>query len=212
VKPTSHEDAGEFSWRMKRRSMTRPGRLIGAAVVVALAVPLATPPAGADERSRDDPRDAGPRLDIRRVSHGHVGEDEFLHDITMYRRFPSRMFRPGGRGRLEVFLYEKKNQEDGTLVQMVSRVKLVWRDGRLRGPIFDELHEGLFPERIGTARVSRPDRRTVRVVVPRDVLGDLENPPVYIWVVRSRFRDGNRCNPPCWDVAPGWGGVHHRVG
>jgi hypothetical protein len=172
------------------------------AVAGALVLGLVAGPAAADVVTRKDPKDTLGRLDIRRISHGHAGEDAVTHTITTYGEYSSRLLdwsqRPGGM--LLLFI---DGVDDGWERIVVVR----WRDGRLRAPIFDE------DRRVGMAQVTRPNRRTVKVTLQKRQLGDLGDPPQYLWRAISLFRNRGRCKGvfSCLDGAPNGREVRHRL-
>jgi hypothetical protein len=179
-------------------------KVIAGAVVTMLALSL-VPPAAADSISRRDPKDTQGRLDIRRISHGHRGDDAFVHTISTYRRFPSKLLRPSGRAGGVFLLWLADDPSfDGTL-----RIVLVrWRNGRLRAPIFDFWTD----RRVGTARVTRPNRRTIRIVIPKRALGTLGEHPGYYWAATSVYWDRGACSEDgCWDGAPNRRAVRHFI-
>jgi hypothetical protein len=170
--------------------MPGPRKLVLATVAGAVAVALVQPPAAADVVIRKDPKDTAGRLDIRRVAHGHDGDDAVTHKITTYRRFPSRVLKRQ-RTRFEVVIWDRHDRWAGI-------VFIWWRNGRLQAPIFDLYHG----HRIGSAEVTRPNRRTVMV---RIKLTDLGEPPgFYDWKVFSYFKNKGACGQRwrCMDEAP----------
>jgi hypothetical protein len=175
----------------KARKTTRTG------IAALLLVPLLAGSAVGDVVTRRDPKDTPGRLDIRRISHGHK-DDAVVHTVSMYRRFPSRLLE--GRGRaLGIFLFNREEER-------VRIVVVQWRNGRLRAPVFD-WEEG----RVGTARVSRPNPRTIRVVISESVLGGLGESPGYRWFALTVFKDGGRCKRWCEDTAPNRRPIRHRI-
>jgi hypothetical protein len=144
--------------------------------------------AQADQVRHRDPRDTRGRLDIRRIAHGHEGGHAVTHSISMYRAFSSRLLqRPSNR--LVLWLWES---EDDDWVRVII---VRWRDGRLRAPIWGD--DG----RVGNARVTRPNRRTVSVAVNLRHLGEGEQTGYY-WGVESFFANRNACRHGCVDRAP----------
>jgi hypothetical protein len=172
-------------------------------VAAALAVSLSPGPAAADFVSRQDPKDPNGRLDIRRVSHGHAGDDAVTHTIGTYRRFTSRLLRPHRRpGGTFVLLMAAPGLADGRIVF------LRWRKGSLRAPMFDLMTE----EFVGMARVTRPNPRAVRITLTKTQLGVLGDPPGYFWVGLSFYTNRARCREDgCFDVAPNRGLIRHRL-
>jgi hypothetical protein len=179
--------------------MTGHRRYLTVAIAGALVLALFAAPAAADVVTRKDPKDTPGRLDIRRVGHGHAGENAVTHTITTYRRFSSRLLIPK-RGAF--VLVTATPEGEGRIIV------IWWRNGRLRAPIFDMETE----RRVGSAKVSRPNRRAVRVTLEISQLGDLGDPARYRWVALSLFRDKGGCKGEgCVDIAPNRGSILHRL-
>jgi hypothetical protein len=156
-------------------------RAVVAGLAVSLVLSLGADPAAADSAYRRDPNDTAGRLDIRRIAHGHAGEDEFTHTVKTYQRFRSRLLRPR-RALIAMFV-----ETDAAFMCVV----VVWRNGSLRAPIFDDC-EG----RVGTAQVTRPNRRSVRVTLSES---DLGGPSVYLWGGLSYLAGTGGCARECFD-------------
>jgi hypothetical protein len=198
------------AWVLRRRApsrspsplhpsvMSKAKKSMRAGIAALLVIPLLAGTALGDVVTRRDPKDTPGRLDIRRISHGHAGDGAVVHTISTYRRFPSRLLKGRG-GAFGVFLFDPDEE----------RIRLVvvrWRNGRLRAPVFD-WDDG----RVGTARVSRPNPRTVRLVIPKGALGSLGEAPGYSWFAVSMYRDGGACKHWCEDVAPNRRPIRHVI-
>ena len=158
---------------MRRRA---GGYLAG--VLAGLAFAAAPSPASADERVILDGNDVAGPLDIRRATQGHAGPRAVTHSVTTFRRFRSSSLR--GQNVL-TFQFDT----NGRPARFERLVFVVWTNGRLRALVSNRRRV------IGTARVSRPNRRTVRVKVRERLL----DPAGYHWLVASFFRGG-------FDIAP----------
>jgi hypothetical protein len=167
-------------------------------VLTALAVGLAASGnAHADTNRISDGNDRPGRLDIRSASHGHAGA-RVVHTISTFRRWPARLLGPNTPN---LFAVEISTDGDRAL----ERVVLVFsRSGRMVAGVF-RLPSGRF---IGTASVSRPNARSVRVSIRRSRLG---NPLGYRWNAYSQFRSAaSGCNL-CIDRAPNSRRVLHDI-
>ena len=149
-----------------------------AVVLAGLVVAAAPSPASADGRAILDGNDVAGPLDIRRATQGHAGRKAVTHSVTTFRRFRSSFLR--GQNVL-TFQFDT----NGRPARFERLVFVLWTKGRLRALVSNRRRI------IGTARVSRPNGRTVRVTVRKRLL----NPAGYRWLVASFFRGG-------FDLAP----------
>jgi hypothetical protein len=179
-------------------------RLALSVIVGTVGLALVQAPAAADVVTRKDPKDTAGRLDIRRVSHGHAGEGAVTHTITTYRRFASRLLRPHGKATGVLQLWIDGDSDDGWWARQVV---VQWRNGRLRAPIFDAETQ----RRVGRAKVTRPNRRSVKVAIKLSHLGDLGESREYFWMAVSDFWNQTRCKSSCWDFAPNHRTIRHRL-
>ena len=165
------------------------------AVVALLVGGLATAgPAAADVKSAGDPNDTSSPLDIRRIAHGHAGTGAVTHSISTYERFSSQLLGSGRGFTLQFDLNKSRNSFE-------RFVFVGWQNGALRGLVVkgDRV--------VGRATVTRPNGRTVRIRIPKRLLG---NPAEYRWLTLSFFQ-GGPCAPRCIDLAPNRGLVFHDV-
>jgi hypothetical protein len=185
--------AGRERWARKLSVLRR---VVTGAFAIMLAFTLMGDPAVADTLSRDDPRDTLGRLDIRRVRHGHAGSDEVTHTISTYRRFGSRSLQ--GRTHFIIDMFLNDGDDERFIV-------IFWRNGSLRAPVF----RGDLT-RAGTARVTRPNRRSVKVTVREMILGD---PSKYAWVALLISHRGAQCSGEegCHDLAPNHREILHEL-
>jgi hypothetical protein len=168
----------------QRRTRGRTGVFSPAPLVLFLlagALAVAEPEiASASVQSFPDANDVAGKLDIRSVGHGHAGS-KLTHVLTTYERWPSSLLVNGNR--LVFKIDTNDNWRDG-----VERTLLVsWKDGELRAQIRNRAGRV-----VGNASIVRPDRRTIKVILSKQVVG---NAPGYRW--RARATDGR-----VTDVAP----------
>jgi hypothetical protein len=185
--------------RGKERSVSfRGSRSLWATLVLTLALVLVPAvPGMADEGFRTDPRDTPGRLDLRRIGHAHRGGDELVHRITTYRRFPSSILT--GRTVIGMVLWDANSAE-------IWVITIRWRRDALRAIIYHFEDDGNLA-RSGKAEVSRPNRKTVKVIVSED---QIANPSRYLWQVFASFRATPRCREEqaCFDET---GPLRHRL-
>ena len=160
-------------------------------VTLVMTVALVLVPAApgiADEGFRTDPRDTPGRLDLRRIGHAHRGDGGLVHRITTYRRFASSVLT--GRTVVGMVLQDANDFE-------LRIITIRWRRDALQAVIYRFDDDGSFL-RSGKAEVSRPNRKTLKVVVTEDQIG---NPSRYLWRVFSSFRATPRCREEqaCFD-------------
>jgi hypothetical protein len=141
------------------------------ATAVILVVGLAPSEASADPRTIRDGNDVAGRLDIKSARHGHQGA-RLVHAVTTFARFTSRSLRGG-----DSFTFQfDTNANHQTFERFVS---VFWRNGALRAFVSSRTRF------LGRAAVSRPNRRTVRIVVRKNLL---RSPLLrYRWLVGSSF-------------------------
>jgi hypothetical protein len=185
--------------RGKERSVSFLGTrsLLATLVMVAALVLVPAAPGIADEGFRTDPRDTPGRLDLRRIGHAHRADDALVHRITTYRRFDSSILT--GRTVVGMVLWDANSDE-------VRIITIRWRRDALRAIIYRFEDDGSLL-RSGKAEVSRPNRKTLKVVVTEDQIG---NPSRYLWQVFASFRATPRCREEqaCFDET---GVLRHRL-
>jgi hypothetical protein len=167
---------------MRRRA---GGYLAG--LLAGLVVAAVPSQASADGRAILDGNDVAGRLDIRRATQGHAGPRAVIHSVTTFQRFRSSLLR--GENAL-TFQFDT----NGRPARFERLVFIVWTNGRLRALVSNGRRI------MGAARVSRPNRRTVRVKVRERLL----DPAGYHWLVASFFQGK-------FDVAPNQGLAFHDM-
>ncbi len=113
-------------------------------------------------------------LDLRYAAHGHSGELSVAQSATTYDVFASKVLR------------QERTIAFALYVRYYSYPQLwvfvVWRRGALRAVVRD--NDGNV---IGYVPVSRPSRTSVKVALPKALLGD---PPSYRWAAFTTDRSG----------------------
>jgi hypothetical protein len=140
----------------------RRALLTGVAALTVLAAPAT---AKADEITVRDGNDVSTKLDIRSVSQGHTGR-RLTHSLRTYGSFSSR-FLDGNN--LIAFGFDTNGS-----ARSAERFAVVfWAGGRLRAVVVNA--KGHL---VAKAGVSRPNSRSVRVMLSRSSLG---SPVAYRW-------------------------------
>ena len=153
----------------------------------------------ADSRRISDGNDRPGRLDIRAATHAHSG-GQVVHTISTFGRWPGRLLRPQNGN---LFAVEIDTDTDRAL----ERVVLVYfLNGRMRAGVY-RLRRGslIF---IDAARASKPNSRTMRVVIRQSRLG---SPEGYEWFAHSEYRAPGACSAACVDHAPNNRPILHDV-
>ena len=172
----------------------RRGVTMLTAVLVAL---FAVGDAYADSRAISDGNDRPGPLDIRSASHGHNGA-RVVHTVSTFGTWGLGLVGPNTSNLLAV---EISTDSDPAL----ERVALVFTaNGRLVARVI-RLPAGTV---VGSASASKPNRRTVRVSIPRSLLG---NPTGYRWRAHSQYRAAGACSSFCIDKAPNAGRILHDI-
>ena len=168
--------------------------------LIAFAVILgAAGNAFADTRRISDRGDVPGRLDIRSATHGHAG-NRLVHTISTWGSWPVGLLGPGTPN---LFALEISTDADRAL----ERVVLVFStSGRMVARVFRVNRRRLTF--VGSARASKPNARTIRVVVPGARIGA---PAGYRWNAHSQFQAPGACSRACVDKAPNTGRVLHDV-
>lgn len=173
-----------------------PGWWFAAAFGVIVAVALAVP-AMARASTISDPDDVHGKLDIASVTEEHAATGPVVHTITTYGRWPSRAiglrrssffliaFDTAGGPRAERFGIVYRNHG-------ILRVAVITRRGR----------------EVGFGTATRPNLRSIRVSIPRTLLG---KPNGYRWRLFSVYFGPGGCRAGCVDRAPNSGEVLHDL-
>jgi hypothetical protein len=139
-------------------------------LLLAAAVALAGPAvAEASTRSFPDAEDAGGRLDIRSVGHGHAGT-KLTHTLVTFGRWPSSLLVGGARVVFQI-------DTDGSPVNLERTVVVSWRNGALDASV-----RNAAGHLIGHGSVSRANRRSLTVALAKRLLG---NAGGYRWRART---------------------------
>jgi len=163
----------------------------GVIVAVALAVPGMARAAGIA-----DPDDVHGKLDIASVSQEHGATGPVVHTITTYGPWRSRAI---ALRRSSFFLIDFDTAGDAR----AERIALVYRDhGVLRVAVVTRKGHLL-----GFGSATRPNARSIRVSVPRKLLG---KPNGYHWRLFSVYF-GAGCAAGCVDRAPNSGQALHDL-
>lgn len=163
--------------------------------------------ATADEIVRRDElrHDAGGPLDLREASHGHRGA-KLVHTLRTYDPWRPRWL----RGDRDVINLTFDRQDSGS--ESVERVLVVdWENGRLGAEMADVLTDP--PTELGSVRVERPTRRTLRLIFPRRMLKGSAPLEAYRWRVNVTY-EGPGCEGSfCFDLLPESGrpGILHEL-
>jgi hypothetical protein len=167
-----------------------------AAFIVAL---VAVGNAQADTKRISDGNDVSGRLDLRSASHGHSG-NRLVHRISTFGTWGARLVRRSGTN-----LFSLNISTDGD--RRPERIVLIYsRNGHMIADVFR--FSGGSLTLIGSASASRPNARSVRVVIPRSRLG---NPGRYRWSAHSQFKNSGACSGFCVDSAPNSGRILHNI-
>jgi hypothetical protein len=175
-----------------------PAAWIGLAFGIVVAVALLMPAtARASGKAVADGNDVSGKLDIRSVTKEHATSGPVVHTITTYGRWKSRAI---AARRSNFFVFEFNTGGD----RRPERIALVYRDhGILRVAVLSRA--GRF---IGWGTASRPSASSIRVAVPRKLLG---KPFGYRWKVFSVYFASGACRSGCVDRAPNHGTSLHDI-
>jgi len=160
-----------------------------------------------------DADDTSGRLDVRTIRHAHHRSEDserfFVHDVRTYAKWSSRLL---NRDATEVTVwFDNGGGSDADRVVYID-----FRGGRLQAEMARYRSSGDAAEvtMMGEVRVSRPDRRTVRVFVPRRWVKQRHLLRYGWWVTTYFLREnGDACRRwyACADRAPTSGLLEHRV-
>jgi hypothetical protein len=171
------------------------GWWFAAAFGVIVAVALAMP-GMARASSIADPDDVQGKLDIARVTQEHGATGPVVHTITTYGPWRSRAI---ALRRSSFFLFDFDTTGDAH----AERIAIVYRDhGVLRVAVLSR--KGRL---LGFGSATRPNARSIRVSVPRKLLG---KPNGYHWRLFSVYT-GAGCSAGCVDRAPNSGQALHDL-
>jgi hypothetical protein len=180
-------------------------------LAVAAVVTLPASSSGADTVARRDRRDTPGPLDIVRVEHGHSSRNEKVLTHTVWTT--GRWGKKDLRNKNSHISFWFSTDEDG---YAEHRIFVATKNGRLRAD-FHDYEEGSDFAGVGPSthlRWTRPNRRSIRVFLPRRHLSVKE----YGWSVETLYRrSSSRCRfgrPTCQDKAPagrGRGRIVHSL-
>ena len=180
---------------MTEESRQRHAAWFAAAFGVIVAVALAMP-GMARAAAIADPDDVHGKLDIASVSQEHAAAGPVVHTITTYGPWRSRAI---ALRRSSFFLFDFDTTGDAR----AERVALVYRDhGVLRVAVLSR--KGRL---LGFGSATRPNARSIRVSIPRKLLG---KPNGYHWRLFSVYF-GAGCSAGCVDRAPNSGQALHDL-
>jgi hypothetical protein len=186
--------------------------LVLASLVVALA------PARADVRKHRDPRDTNGPFDLRAVSHGHTASGRITHTFETEGRWTwrrARCFENSSKCRafFRIYFFRGPEIERERYIDVFRRNgKTYARMYRWRPSCFrpTAVCTGYQPEEVARPRVTRPDRRRLRVGFHPRALGQAVKS--YQWSAYVVFWHRNECRQDsqerfnngylCWDYAP----------
>jgi hypothetical protein len=175
--------------------LARLGR--GVTVLTVLLVALfAVGNAYADSKTVSDGNDRPGALDIRSARHAHDGV-RIVHTISTFSRWRLGVL---GQKTSDLFALEISTDSDPAL----ERVVLVFsKNGHLVAPII-RVPSGAV---VGHASASKPNGRTVRISISRNLLG-----AGYRWNAHSQYQKaGGACSEFCIDRAPNSGRILHDI-
>jgi hypothetical protein len=137
----------------------------------------------------------GPRLDIASVRHGHAGR-LVAHRVSMVRNWQNSLLGPELGGQISLYF----NLDRDPVLE--RRLDVFLRNGRLAAV----MRAG--SRTVGSASVSRPNRKTVEVRFARGLLA--RGPVRYRWFAFSGVVCARRYDR-CGDRSPGASLLSHRV-
>ncbi len=176
------------------RAASRAGLLSAVASAIALVAPAI---AHADTRAVTDGNDVSGRLDIRTASQTHARSGAVVHTLSTHGPWRSRLLTVRSSNFVLVDFDTAGDRRPERLAFVIFyhrslRVAVVTRRGHL----------------VGWGRASRPSARSVRVAVPRRLLG---SPLGYRWKAFSSFASPQVCLHGCFDRIPNRGSVLHDI-
>ncbi|MGH3012292.1 MAG: hypothetical protein ACRDMY_10730 [Gaiellaceae bacterium] len=158
-----------------------------AVAAVALFALVGAEAASAGANTVQDGNDRPGRLDIRSVSQGHSG-GKVTHTIRTFGRWPKSLL---DERHSNSFLVLINTDSDARVERFVVIITV---RGRVTAGVLTA--GGNF---LGRTDVSRPGRRSLRVSISRNRLG---NPAGYGWQAFSSFQGSGGCRNGCVDRAP----------
>jgi hypothetical protein len=169
-----------------------------AAFLFALGTVLAIPSlAEAGNVTRKDGRDSRSALDIASVSHSYSSGPLVTHKVRAHRPFSARLLKGGNA---VAFVFDTNEDSKPDLVGLA-----LWAQGRLRAVLADARGNLLLQP-----RVSRPDARSIAIVIPETYLGGRER-GTYRWAGMTLYKAKKGCPKTCTDLAPNRGLIFHRL-
>ena len=179
-------------------------RRFSVTLFLVLALTAGMAPAGAHLLTVGDPDDTPGRLDIREASLNHRGSGgdlRYIWKVRTYDRWFRRHVNPP-KGNIAILI--KRSQESSWRLEITKRAS-----GGLRAHLsmcIEGQGCGLGEEE--TYRATRPNKRSVRVKVPREDLGAVGNK--VRWLANSAF--GTGCGGNChFDRVPDEGLARHEL-
>lgn len=153
--------------------------------------------AQANAYTEQDANDVAGPLDIRSASHRHAGT-KLVHTIRTFSGWRAGLL---GARTPNYFLLELNTDSD---TPPERSILVVSRKGRVVALVF-----GPGPRRryLGTVVAKHPNRKTLRLVIPRRRLG---YPAGYRWQAFAFYKSKRACKRGCFDRAPN-GGAASRV-
>ena len=167
----------------------------GLVLALAFALIVVGSPALADKSTFGDRNDTRGRLDMKRFTHGHAGSGAVVHTITMFKGFPSRLLKAPSPPKKQlkpntVWFFFDTNRDN----RAERAVAVRWNRGKLRAVVTNQ-NGRVF----GHGKVTRPNRRTVKVEVGHGPLGRRRFRP-YRWWPNTYYRGSDVCRRKCSDT------------
>lgn len=170
----------------------------GLVLALAAALIVVGSPALADKAAFGDRNDTRGRLDMKRFTHGHAGGGSVVHTVTMFKGFPSRLLKAPSPAKKQlrpstVWFFFDTNRDN----RAERAVAVRWNRGKARAVVTNQSGRNF-----GQAKVSRPNKRTVRIRVKHSLLGRNRFRP-YRWWPNTFFRGRDVCRSKCTDTVRG---------
>lgn len=179
---------GLIEYLNRRETDVRTKKLM--LLVIAILSGALVGPVRADTARFTDPEDTPGKLDVKAVRQAHDGA-RLVHSVHTYRRWRSTAL-SGDETYIGFHL------DAGTKGTRADR--FVWVRQKRRGGLYAEIFRPLTHangERLGQVRVSRPNRRSVRILVrPSQISKAIANG--YRWRVTTSF-EKSTTDGPCGD-------------
>lgn len=160
----------------------------------------------ADTTAFSDGKETGSRLDFSRTLHGHSG-DAVTHELTMYEPWGRKHLR--NRNNRIDFSFDT---DDDNQYERVLQI-----DADPDGGIRAEMRDWETGEVIGEVSLTRKNRRTIKAIIPVEMLGDAVT--TYKWIASSLYHDAPDYGPcgtvtdsfQCSDRFPQRGRATHNL-